>query len=569
MTETTQSTESIQSPIDLFEWALRLGVPIFALSLALFAMNPEVVGSFQDDALYLDMARSLGQGQGFQSEVLPGQVQLGKYPVLYPLLLSIFFRLGNPSPTLLLIFQSLLFSATISVIVNGFMPCFGFKKIERFALCLLLMTHEIVLQSFVSLLSEPLFTLLLTLHLGWLASQLHKPDPSPKKLILGASLSLLACLTRTIHFILVPISVLLLLRQGQRKSAAVLSLTLVFAFLTQSTLRTQLAADNQEKRPKISRALHYYLDYKYHTSYYSDPLKAGELNVFAARLSRIGRVNSQQGVQSLGKFLDPIRPTELALGLSPGRRPALHGILGLLLLGLAFYGLYQDPRLRPLIALLIPYIAFFTVWTWVFSGRFWLPILPFLLMGLLITLRRVSQRHVAIPIALLILLLSLPYTVLALQSKAVPDYSKRDPKTLNKAERHYLAFESHIDWLSKASEKIRGDVFVGGFNSFWLGQRLRLPALWLDTLQDRDAFLEQNMKLGQGPQTKLDQSEHAWQRLLIIRRAMSPKAKLFLQVDFTSSPVQMALTRSWASQGRIQVLQSNPFLILYQVPAPR
>ncbi|MBI4419530.1 MAG: hypothetical protein HY560_01785 [Gemmatimonadetes bacterium] len=68
---------------------------IFALgvfTLALWAQTDAVVGGFYDDGIYVSLAKSLADGHGYRNIHLPGAPPGVHYPPLYPLLLSLLWR---------------------------------------------------------------------------------------------------------------------------------------------------------------------------------------------------------------------------------------------------------------------------------------------------------------------------------------------------------------------------------------------------------------------------------------------------------------------------------------------
>jgi hypothetical protein len=74
-----------------------LGVFAALLATAVFVgvtlvRAPRIVGAVQDDGIYLTTAKALATGQGYRHLELPGQPYQTKYPILYPLLLSVVWR---------------------------------------------------------------------------------------------------------------------------------------------------------------------------------------------------------------------------------------------------------------------------------------------------------------------------------------------------------------------------------------------------------------------------------------------------------------------------------------------
>jgi hypothetical protein len=55
-------------------------------------------GSWEDDGIYYASAKSLADGGGYRIESLPGEPAQTKYPPLYPLLLSVAWRIDPQFP---------------------------------------------------------------------------------------------------------------------------------------------------------------------------------------------------------------------------------------------------------------------------------------------------------------------------------------------------------------------------------------------------------------------------------------------------------------------------------------
>lgn len=548
------------------EWGLRIGVPLIAFLFACFSINAELVGSFQDDALYLDMARSIGQGTPFVSESLPGHPSLGKYPIFHPLLLSSFYLFGEPSITVLLVFQSLVYAGFLTFFINVVLPLLKLRMPERLAIFAILISHDIVLQTMISLLSESLFSLLLCVQFYSLHQLLNKSETDQNwtwPALLAVS-SLFACLTRSVSLVLLPPLILYLFYRKYKKTPVLVGLALLLSIGIQSGLRQKLSADNQARHPELNTALAYYLDYSFHTGYYKDPLKEGEISVTAGRVFETVSSNSYYGARSLGSLLDPIRIASLALRYKNQPSGGLSALLGLVFLAGALFGLYQNSATRPLLLFLLPYIALFIVWTWVFSARFWLPIFPFLLVGVAQGSRKLGRIPRSLLSVALVLFL-IPHIYVVFDKEVDPELNGRDPQTLSRGEREFFGFEKQVAWLSQHGSRDRGDVFFGGFNSFWVARRLDLPGLWLASLAPRDAFVRKGLNLAPKVEESEEEGEKAWSHLMMIQKTLPKDGRIFIQLDFSSSPEGNRWVRDWQKRGRLELLTGSPYTRLYKV----
>jgi 4-amino-4-deoxy-L-arabinose transferase-like glycosyltransferase len=79
--------------------ALGLATLLAAAYLALALASPEAIGIWQDDGIYVSTAKALAEGRGYRHLELPGEPLQTKYPVLYPAVLSLAFRLDPSFPS--------------------------------------------------------------------------------------------------------------------------------------------------------------------------------------------------------------------------------------------------------------------------------------------------------------------------------------------------------------------------------------------------------------------------------------------------------------------------------------
>ncbi|MGQ0643377.1 MAG: hypothetical protein ACT4P6_21740 [Gemmatimonadaceae bacterium] len=84
-------------------------VPVLVVALVLVAaimsITPWPVGTIQDDATYVVLAKSLATGEGYRQLNLPGAPQVTHYPPGYPLLLAALWRLWPDFPDNLVVFK--------------------------------------------------------------------------------------------------------------------------------------------------------------------------------------------------------------------------------------------------------------------------------------------------------------------------------------------------------------------------------------------------------------------------------------------------------------------------------
>jgi hypothetical protein len=74
------------------------GLAVLVLILGYWRMVPEICGCFHDDGIYVITAKALAQGQGYRLTYLPDSPLQTKYPILYPALLAVIWKLWPSFP---------------------------------------------------------------------------------------------------------------------------------------------------------------------------------------------------------------------------------------------------------------------------------------------------------------------------------------------------------------------------------------------------------------------------------------------------------------------------------------
>jgi len=86
-------------------WAAATAVGLVTLAIALATVSPYVVGSFQDDGIYVILGRALATGAGYRYLHLPGAPAATHYPPAYPALLAVLWRLAPRFPANIITFE--------------------------------------------------------------------------------------------------------------------------------------------------------------------------------------------------------------------------------------------------------------------------------------------------------------------------------------------------------------------------------------------------------------------------------------------------------------------------------
>ena len=193
------------------------------LAVALLTITPWPVGVFQDDAIYVVLAKALASGEGFRMINMPGAPHGTHFPPGYPLVLAAMWKLFPSFPDNIVVFKFLNAAFLAGTAVGTYRfgrSLLGLEPLGAAVAALLGTISVVVLMITGVVLSEPLYMLLVipTLFLAERAAE----DGSPRTAAgAGAMIGVLA-LVRTVGTFLVPATLLVLLVRRRWRSAAIL-----------------------------------------------------------------------------------------------------------------------------------------------------------------------------------------------------------------------------------------------------------------------------------------------------------------------------------------------------------
>ena len=81
-----------------FDLYLALSLVLLTLSLGYVLMVPGICGVYHDDAIYVIIAKALAQGDGYRLINLPQAPFQTKYPIVFPALLAVIWKLWPTFP---------------------------------------------------------------------------------------------------------------------------------------------------------------------------------------------------------------------------------------------------------------------------------------------------------------------------------------------------------------------------------------------------------------------------------------------------------------------------------------
>lgn len=183
------------------------GLALLVLLLGYGRMVPQVCGAYHDDALYVITAKALAHGQGYRLINLPGAPLQTKYPILYPALLAMVWKVwpNFPDNLLLMKWLSVLCGAATVGLVYLFLRRFNyFPGSVVLAGSLLCATAPFFLYFASQTLSEMPFALLTIPALWVMEAQIRAPAWSRRRQFCSGVLLALPFLCRVIGVSLVP-----------------------------------------------------------------------------------------------------------------------------------------------------------------------------------------------------------------------------------------------------------------------------------------------------------------------------------------------------------------------------
>ncbi len=185
------------------------------------ALHTPATGVYHDDSIYLITARTLAEGRGYWIESIPEPIAQTKYPILFPALLAIVWKLAPDFPSNVIYFKLLPFAATLVWLYLSYRlinRLSGSRILAATAIALTASSPQVVFFS-TTVLSETLFAALATAAiLFWTKTS---DSGSKSALILSAIFAAAAYHTRTIGFCLILSALVAFAWQKKWKEASI------------------------------------------------------------------------------------------------------------------------------------------------------------------------------------------------------------------------------------------------------------------------------------------------------------------------------------------------------------
>jgi hypothetical protein len=208
-------------------------------------------GDLHDDSLYYISAKSLADGGGYRIESLPGEPSQTKYPALYPLLLSVAWRLDPRFPNNLPIAAWISWLAMPAIMLQllWLFPKLGITGWRAWLLMTLVAVNPYMLVFSSTLVSELAYTALM------LAAMLLTERATRASAVAAGTVAGLAYLTRSAGIVFLVAAPLYLWMHHKRREA-VLCASAMLPFIIGWTVWTRL-----HQVPTNDPTLIYYTDY--------------------------------------------------------------------------------------------------------------------------------------------------------------------------------------------------------------------------------------------------------------------------------------------------------------------
>ncbi len=347
------------------------GLAVMVLILGAWQMVVGVCGVYHDDAIYVITGKALAQGYGYRLLDLPGAPLQTKYPILYPALLSLIWKIWPSFPENLLAMQwlSLLAGAGTVALAYLYLVRFGYASRKVALVSGLFCSSSAFFLYFCTLtLSETPYSLISIAALWAFERQVRLSEAKPGSQILLGLLLALPFLMRIIGLVLVPAALLTLYLRGRR----IRWVGLGAAFIVMPWILWMLAGP-QWAQNQVNT---------YYTNYVSWWSSFGLLSITKLFLLNLLYITRSFASISLA-ILDEMVQHFGILFIGPCILIALITLVGII---------RSFPARQILSYYLIGYLCVILVWPWP-PQRFIVPILPFLLSFLFRELGQMSQKY--------------------------------------------------------------------------------------------------------------------------------------------------------------------------------
>lgn len=445
-----------KADIETFTWrdyAAAAGLALAIVVGASFRMVPGVVGVIDDDAVYAVTGKALAEGDGYRLVNLPGAPPQTKYPILYPAILSLAWRLGASLESRIFAMQCTTTALASIALAMAYLYCVRFRVSARgpaFAGCLLAASAPNLLFYCSQTVSEMPFLALLVLALWTTESRLRAApgttesgpsrfSPAVRDLLAGVALGL-PYLCRTVGIVVPLVAIALLARKRKPvRWIAVGALCVIVPWLWWVAGGVKVGSDAVVG---------------YQTDYFGWWRANGSLVVALTNLFKSGlafaHIDLEGFARALYEHSDSARWILFAIGTFPW-----------------LVVMKRSRSFEPLPVMLLAYLVLLCLWPWP-PDRFLVPMLPFLGAFAFQSIRDFVARRVSPRSGDIVLTLVLAGFVVAnvgaLTSYASAARASQYPYIrLVEETVRWQTYQEAFQWIRERSR--RDDVIAAGFDT--------------------------------------------------------------------------------------------------------
>ena len=202
-----------------------------ALAVALLTVTPWPVGVFQDDAIYVVLAKALATGDGFRMINMPGAPHATHFPPGYPLLLAALWKLFPSFPDNIVVFKfvnAVFLAGTAAFTYRVSRSHCGLDVVGASVASVVGTISVVVLLITGVVLSEPLYVFLMIPTL--IVTERAAEDGEVKSAVAAGTLIGVLALVRTVGVFLIPAALVVMLARRRWRAALVLA-AVIAAFI--------------------------------------------------------------------------------------------------------------------------------------------------------------------------------------------------------------------------------------------------------------------------------------------------------------------------------------------------
>lgn len=439
-------------PLQLRDGFVAAALFVVALVTGGMRMAPGVCGVFHDDAIYVSTAQSLADGEGYRLQGIPGTPPQTKFPVLYPALLAMIWKLGPQFPDNITAMQ------WFNIVCAGASLALGYLYLVRFRYCsravaaaaaILSATAATYLYVATTTMAEMPFALLVVAALWGIDEFLAKPNRSRRAELGLGILAALPFLCRTIGAPMAPVAAWLLWRSGRR----VVWCLVGSAFVVAPWIVWSAAGRGIWNQDQVTG---YYTDYLgcWSSTGLGMTLRVVEVNGLATAFG-----TTEFTAEGASHYLLSVIPEDAVMPLLVGLGAAPWLMV-----------LTQLNTRRALPHFLAAYLGVILVWSWL-PYRFLIPVMPLISAYLLQGIITVAGRFLswcprsgmvwagAVATALLV---ACNLGLLVSHSRLTAQYGYPYTRLTTKVA-HWSSYQQLFDWLNENTSS--DDVIAAGLDS--------------------------------------------------------------------------------------------------------